>query len=90
MIRKSATFAAALALATLTVEAATLRVPQEYATIQAAVDAAASGDTVLVGPGTYVENVIIHGSLTLRSSRGAARTTARHSGVRINPNAVVR
>ncbi|MEZ5063405.1 MAG: hypothetical protein R3B81_01665 [bacterium] len=33
--------------------AATLRVPSEYATINAALDASAAGDTVLVAPGTY-------------------------------------
>ena len=35
--------------------AATLNVPQDYPTIQAGIDAAQNSDTVLVGPGTYVE-----------------------------------
>ena len=35
------------------VQAASLLVPEEYATIQAAVDVSAAGDTVLVGPGTW-------------------------------------
>jgi Right handed beta helix region len=32
---------------------ATLRVPEDYATIQAAIDASAAGDSILVGPGTW-------------------------------------
>lgn len=32
-------------------------VPDEYSTIQAAVDASANGDTVLISYGTYVENI---------------------------------
>ncbi len=38
-------------------QAATLDVPLEYSTIQSAIDAANSGDTVLVDDGTYVENI---------------------------------
>lgn len=47
----------------------------EYSSIQAAVDAAASGDTVLVGPGRYVETIDIHGvDLYLMSSSGPSAT----------------
>jgi hypothetical protein len=47
----------------------TLRVPQDYATIQAAVNAAGNGDTVLVGPGTYTGGIVIAGkSITLAST----------------------
>lgn len=42
-----------------------------YATIQAAVTAAASGDSVIVHAGTYVENVNINKPLTLRAASGA-------------------
>src|SRR5689334_19154376 len=34
-----------------------LRVPQDQPSIQAAINAAATGDTVLVSPGTYVEHI---------------------------------
>ncbi|NQT34313.1 VCBS repeat-containing protein, partial [bacterium] len=48
-----------------------LNVPDEYETIQAAIDVASNGDTVLVDPGEYVENInfigkdIVVGSLFL-------------------------
>jgi parallel beta-helix repeat protein len=47
----------------------------QYTTIQAAVNAAQPGDTVLVPPGTYSENVMVNKSLTIKSSAGAATTT---------------
>lgn len=39
-----------------------LRVPEDYSTIQAAVDAAGYSDTILVAQGRYEENVIIQGN----------------------------
>ncbi|QIA27667.1 hypothetical protein DYI95_009215 [Thermaerobacter sp. PB12/4term] len=45
----------------------TLRVPEDYPTIQAAVDAAEPGDLILVGPGVYREEVVVtKPHLTLR------------------------
>ncbi len=44
---------------------AVIRVPQDFATIQAAVNFASPGDTVLVGNGSYVENVVVTKSLNL-------------------------
>jgi hypothetical protein len=56
--------------------AATLNVPAQYATIQAAINAAVNGDEVVVAPGTYLENINFNGkAITVRSSDGAAVTT---------------
>ena len=41
------------------------------ATVQHGVDAACAGDTVRVGAGVYVENIVISKSLTVEGSRGA-------------------
>ncbi len=50
------------------VKAAFLSVPGTYATIQAAVNAAQNGDTIVVSPGTYLEHVVISGKLTARQT----------------------
>ena len=42
-----------------------VRVPEDYQTIQAAIDAAAEGATILIGPGLYKENLKITKSLRL-------------------------
>ena len=59
----------------LHVNAATLKVPQDYPTIQAGIDAAADGDTVFVAPGTYVESIdFSNKGITVASSAGPAVT----------------
>ncbi|MBI1831515.1 MAG: right-handed parallel beta-helix repeat-containing protein [Planctomycetes bacterium] len=47
---------------------ATLHVPRDFKTIQAALDAAKPGDTVLVEPGTYREQVRLKERVTLKSA----------------------
>ena len=42
----------------INVSATQLKVPSAYSTIQAGLNAASSGDTVLVAVGTYTENII--------------------------------
>lgn len=61
----------------LTGQAQTTRqVPQQYATIQSAIVAAAAGDVVLVAPGNYVETISFLGkAITVKASQGAAVTT---------------
>ncbi|HMQ88797.1 MAG TPA: hypothetical protein PKB07_14480 [Flavilitoribacter sp.] len=41
--------------------AQTIRIPADYPTIQAGIDHAAAGDTVLVSPGVYSENLNFNG-----------------------------
>jgi parallel beta-helix repeat protein len=49
-------------------------VPDAYPTIQAAVDAAAVGDTIVVRDGIYTENIVVNMRLTIKSEKGADRT----------------
>ena len=61
----------------ITVEEAenAIYVPDNYPTIQQAVDAAESGETIIVRAGSYTENVVVNKPhLTIRSENGAGVT----------------
>lgn len=52
-----------------------------FTTIQAAINVAAAGDTVLVGPGTYVENINFLGkAITVQGEQGPGVTTIDGNG----------
>jgi parallel beta-helix repeat protein len=50
----------------------TIYVPDDYPTIQQAVDNATEGDTIIVRDGTYHENVDVNKPLTIQSENGTA------------------
>ena len=74
LIPKIVSFIAACAgffLTLNTLEAAEIRVPSEEPTIQAAINVAVNGDTVLVAPGTYQETINFRGkAITVASTDG--------------------
>jgi parallel beta-helix repeat protein len=76
LVSKSLLFTAValIVLATLVVPASaaelTVGTGGQYTTIQQAVNAATSGDTVRVAPGTYTENVVVNKALTITALSG--------------------
>ena len=90
ILRPSLAFIRLLALASLalpTVAQSTILVPAGQPTIQAGIAAAVDGDTVLVAPGTYVEQIDLLGkAITVRSEGGAAVTTIDSQGASAWPD----
>ncbi len=64
---RSITFLMLLACGTLAFSAG-IHVPKDHPTIQAAIDSAHPGDTILVGPGRYLERLRLRDGITLRST----------------------
>ena len=62
--------------------AETLRVPQDYKSIEAAIDSAKAGDTVLVSPGTYKERIHLKEGLTVKSAGDDAKGNSALRGPR--------
>jgi parallel beta-helix repeat protein len=51
-------------------QAATVTVPDDYPSIQWAIDNATEGDTIVVKDGVYVENIVVNKRLTIKSENG--------------------
>jgi hypothetical protein len=58
-----------------TAHGADFLVPQQFPTIQSAIEIAPDGSRIVVAPGTYRENLLIQRSLVLVSTGGSQRTT---------------
>jgi parallel beta-helix repeat protein len=68
-------FLGALLIGVATVNASVIHVPADQPTIQAAIGAATNGDTVLVAPGTYHENINFGGKQIIVKSSGGRKVT---------------
>src|SRR5580704_17630160 len=64
----------------LSARAATINVPSDQASIQAGILAANNGDTVLVAPGTYFENIDFKGKAITVTSAGGPSVTIIDGG----------
>jgi len=60
---------------TIAISSSTIYVPDDYSTIQEAVDNVPVGGTIIVREGTYTESVHVNKRLTIKSEKGADKTT---------------
>lgn len=76
MSRHCLVFSAVILIFLASAAAKTIHVPADQPTVQAGIDAASSGDTVLVSAGTYYEQINFSGkNIAVRSASGKAVTT---------------
>ncbi|MHC4944270.1 MAG: right-handed parallel beta-helix repeat-containing protein [Planctomycetota bacterium] len=66
--------------------AETIKVPGDYSLIQEAIDWAENGDTVLVAPGSYIENIDFKGKAISIKSESGPRTTVIDGRNPANPD----
>ena len=66
--------------------AATIRVPQDYATIQEAINISFSGDTIIVGAGTYAEKITVTNRTGLVLRGAGAGLSVINAGINSNYN----
>lgn len=70
--------------------AAQLIVPRDFPTIQAAVDAATPGSTILIKPGTYTEELVIEKNLSFKPLHAFGHGVTIRSPATLTPFAFVR
>ncbi len=75
MLPRAALTLLVVGLAHPPIVAATLRVPEDHTTVQAAIDAARPGDVVTVAPGKYPERIRLKAGVALRSRGDEAQGT---------------
>ena len=65
--------------------ATVIRVPADFSTIQSSMEFASSGDTVLVAPGTYTENIVVPGrNIVLLSESGRDVTIVQPAATNVS------
>lgn len=92
-MKRTILFFAVLLLISYHSEAVRKLVPQQYATIQAAISAAATGDTILVSPGIYFENInfrakgiMVASTYILTNDTSAISSTVINGSQPVNPD----